>query len=173
MARSDIRISFDQLSANDASLYSACRTQMRREYLTCMEAVLGIHNYTPDDDSFMDLIDIKLLSLFSRANRLVPTEWQKAELLALEKLSKEVEQRADEGNTAALVSTMAGSFGLLASTSTISEQGALDGAKLGNGNPVHATPLPDAPQPMPDYSKSDTGWIAPQPPQRQASRRAN
>lgn len=145
MARSDIRISFDQLSANDASLYSACRTQIRREYLTCMEAVLGVHNYTPDDDSFMDLIDVKLLSLFSRAGKLVPTEWQKAELLALEKLSKEVEQRADEGNTADLHTKMAGSFALIESGEN----------KLANGNPVHATPLPDAPQP-------NGGWVAPQ-----------
>lgn len=67
----DIREILQALDENDRKLWSECRTAMRKTYLTAHNKTYGIGNWQAEDDAFMDLIDIKLATLFDRAGRLV------------------------------------------------------------------------------------------------------
>ena len=63
----DIRDVLKGLSPDDRALYSEIRTNMRRAYLGCHAKLLPIDQYDFQDDAFLDLIDIKIATLFDRA----------------------------------------------------------------------------------------------------------
>ena len=63
----DIRDVFKGLSPDDRAMYTEVRTTMRRAYLYAHSKVLPIDQYEEADDSFLDLIDIKIAMLFDRA----------------------------------------------------------------------------------------------------------
>lgn len=63
----DIRDVLKGLSADDRALYDEVRTTMRRAYLSVHAKLLPIEQYISADDSFLDLIDIKVATLFDRA----------------------------------------------------------------------------------------------------------
>lgn len=66
----DIREVLKALSIDDRALWSEQRTIMRRAYLNAHNETIGIGNWTYEDDSFMDLIDIRLALLFDRGGKL-------------------------------------------------------------------------------------------------------
>ena len=63
----DIRDVLKGLSPDDRALYTEVRTVMRRAYLSAHAKVLPIERYEQEDDSFLDMIDIKIAMLFDRA----------------------------------------------------------------------------------------------------------
>jgi hypothetical protein len=63
----DIRDVLKGLSVDDRALYSEVRTVMRRAYLSAHAKLLPIDQYEAVDDAFLDLIDIKIATLFDRA----------------------------------------------------------------------------------------------------------
>lgn len=63
----DIRDVLKGLSADDRALYAEVRTTMRRAYLAAHAAKLPIEQFTMEDDAFLDLLDIKVATLFDRA----------------------------------------------------------------------------------------------------------
>ena len=65
----DIRDILNALSDQDKHLYSHLRTVMRSEYLNAIHETVNIRSYTKDDDAFLDLIDIKIATLFDRAGK--------------------------------------------------------------------------------------------------------
>lgn len=65
----DIREILKALDEKDRKLWSECRTAMRKVYLTAHNKVLGLANYEAQDDTFLDMIDIKLATLFDRGGR--------------------------------------------------------------------------------------------------------
>lgn len=65
----DIREVLNALEEKDRHLYAYIRTAMRSTYLSAVSDVIGIQQYSQEDDAFMDLIDIKLAILFERAGK--------------------------------------------------------------------------------------------------------
>lgn len=63
----DIRDILKGLSVDDRAVYQETRTAMRRAYLAAHAAILPINEYSHEDDAFLDLIDIKIATLFDRA----------------------------------------------------------------------------------------------------------
>lgn len=66
----DIREILKALGPEDKTLWQQCRTNMRSVYLNAHNSTVGIAGWRTDDDAFLDLIDIKLVTLFERAGRL-------------------------------------------------------------------------------------------------------
>ena len=66
----DIREIINALSIDDRALWSEHRTIMRRSYLNAHNNTVGVAKWSPEDDAFLDLIDIRLALLFDRAGRL-------------------------------------------------------------------------------------------------------
>lgn len=62
----DIRDVLNGLDDHHRALYSKIRTSMRREYIICHAATLRAEDWNEDDDRVLDLIDIKVASLFAR-----------------------------------------------------------------------------------------------------------
>ena len=69
----DIRTVLQAMSVDDRALWSECRTNMRRAFLTAHNHTVGMQNWDVSDDMFMDLIDINLALLFDRSGRLEST----------------------------------------------------------------------------------------------------
>lgn len=65
----DIREVLNALSEQDRHLYSHVRTTLRADYIQAVHEVLGVRNWSHEEDSFLDLIDIKIAVLFDRAGR--------------------------------------------------------------------------------------------------------
>jgi len=65
----DIRDILDALDEADRRLYAQIRTRMRGAYLQALVEVVGIHEHNEHDDYFLDLIDIKVATLFDRGGR--------------------------------------------------------------------------------------------------------
>lgn len=63
----DIRDVLKGLSPDDRALYTEVRTTMRRAYLYAHSKILPIEQYDEPDDNFLDMIDIKIATLFDRA----------------------------------------------------------------------------------------------------------
>jgi hypothetical protein len=70
----DIREIYKSLSPDDRLLYSRIRTDMRRLYINAHTTIVKIQNWAVDDDAFLDLIDIKLATLFDRAGLMATTK---------------------------------------------------------------------------------------------------
>lgn len=66
----DIREILSALSTDDQAIWNEHRTCMRKCYLEAVVATIGVHKFEQQDDSFMDLIDIRLALLFDRAGML-------------------------------------------------------------------------------------------------------
>jgi hypothetical protein len=62
----DIREVLKGLSVEDRAVYMETRNVMRRAYLAAHARVLPIDRFEIEDDQFLDLIDIKLATLFDR-----------------------------------------------------------------------------------------------------------
>ncbi len=62
----DIREVLKGLSVDDRANYMEARNVMRRAYLAAHARVLPIDRFEIEDDQFLDLIDIKLATLFDR-----------------------------------------------------------------------------------------------------------
>lgn len=63
----DIRQLYNSLSEVDKNLYQQIRTDMRRLYLRAHTNIIGMEQWLNSDDAYLDLIDIKLATLFDRA----------------------------------------------------------------------------------------------------------
>lgn len=66
----DIREILQSLSPEDRLLWSQCRTDMRRNYLNAHNQTMGVSKWDHTDDAFMDMIDIKLATLFDRCGKI-------------------------------------------------------------------------------------------------------
>lgn len=66
----DIREVLNALSIDDRALYQECRSNMRRAFFHAHNETVGIASWASQDDSLLDLIDIRLALLFDRAGRL-------------------------------------------------------------------------------------------------------
>lgn len=66
----DVRDVVNRLSMEDRAIWNEHRTCMRKCYLEAVNATITIHKFEPQDDSFLDLIDIRLALLFDRAGML-------------------------------------------------------------------------------------------------------
>src|SRR5438046_1715839 len=69
----DIRDTINSLSIEHKAMWSEHRTCMRKCYLAAVNATIGIDKFEPQDDSFLDLIDIRLALLFDRAGLISST----------------------------------------------------------------------------------------------------
>lgn len=66
----DTREILAAMSVDDRALYIQCRTDMRRAFLTAHNSTVGIAKWEDQDDSLLDLVDIRLALLFDRSGRL-------------------------------------------------------------------------------------------------------
>lgn len=70
----DIRDTINSLSIEHRAMWSEHRTCMRKCYLAAVNSTIGIEKFEPQDDSFLDLIDIRLALLFDRAGLISSVE---------------------------------------------------------------------------------------------------
>lgn len=70
----DIREILAALSPEDRQLWSQHRTEMRRSYLNAHNTTVGMVAWSDNDDAFLDLIDIKLATLFDQSGKLEATK---------------------------------------------------------------------------------------------------
>lgn len=63
----DVRDIVARLNPEDIAVWNEHRTCMRKCYLTAVNATIGVEKFEQQDDSFLDLIDIRLALLFDRA----------------------------------------------------------------------------------------------------------
>jgi hypothetical protein len=84
----DIRDVLNALDNEDRVLYSKTRTAIRTAYMKAVVAVIGVERYNEHDDAFLDLIDIKVATLFDRGGRFdgtkVPLDQKLAEAQVIE-----------------------------------------------------------------------------------------
>lgn len=66
----DIRQLYNSLSPEDKAIYQKIRTDMRKVYLNAHTNIVGIDNWSIDDDALLDMIDIKIATLFDRSGRI-------------------------------------------------------------------------------------------------------
>lgn len=66
----DIRKLLDALSSEDKAVWQRCRTDMRKAYINAHNTIHGVERWELEDDAFLDLIDIKIATLFDRNGRL-------------------------------------------------------------------------------------------------------
>lgn len=66
----DIREILKSLSDEDRQLWSQFRTEMRRCFITAHTTIIGGQKWDYTDDSFIDMVDIKLALLFDRAGKI-------------------------------------------------------------------------------------------------------
>ena len=69
----DIREIMNALSPDDRAMYAEARSNMRRAFLNAHNNTVGIANWEQQDDSLLDLIDIRLALLFDRSGRINAT----------------------------------------------------------------------------------------------------
>jgi hypothetical protein len=70
----DLRELIAAMTADDKKLFDECRTGMRRAYLIAHAKTMKAINWEIEDDAFMDMIDIKLATLFDRDGRIEATK---------------------------------------------------------------------------------------------------
>lgn len=63
----DVRDIVARLNPEDLAVWNEHRTCMRKCYLAAVNATIKIDKFEQQDDSFLDLIDIRLALLFDRA----------------------------------------------------------------------------------------------------------
>lgn len=62
----------NNLNEQDQKHFLTLRNLMRKTYLTCVNQTVGLTNYTHEDDTFLDAIDMKLQTLMHRSGRIAP-----------------------------------------------------------------------------------------------------
>lgn len=70
----DIREILAAIDEKDKQLWSSCRTNMRKVYISAHNKVVGTANWSHVDDAFLDMMDIQLANLFDRGGRLETTK---------------------------------------------------------------------------------------------------
>lgn len=70
----DIREILKALAPEDKLLWSQFRTEMRRTYINAHSSTMGAQQWADSDDAFLDLIDIKLATLFDRCGKVNATK---------------------------------------------------------------------------------------------------
>ncbi len=70
----DIRALYKSLSPEDRAIYQSIRTEMRKVYLNAHTNIVGMDRWLLEDDAFLDLLDIKLASLFDRMGKIESME---------------------------------------------------------------------------------------------------
>lgn len=68
-----IHETLERLNEKDREKFITMRMTMRRAYLMCIEATIGLRFYNPTDDTFMDAIDVKMEMLAARAGMSTPS----------------------------------------------------------------------------------------------------
>ena len=63
----DIIHTLGNMRAEDQKRFLSIRTAMRKAYLMSIQSTVGIANFTSEDDTFLDAIDIKCEMLAARA----------------------------------------------------------------------------------------------------------
>jgi hypothetical protein len=66
----DIRKLLEALAPEDKDVWQRCRTDMRKAYINAHNTIHGVERWELEDDAFLDLIDIKIATLFDRNGRL-------------------------------------------------------------------------------------------------------
>ena len=66
----DIRQLYNSLSPEDKVVYQKIRTDMRKVYLNAHTNIVGMDNWSEHDDALLDLIDIKIATLFDRSGKI-------------------------------------------------------------------------------------------------------
>lgn len=66
----DIREILAALTPDDRAMYMEARNNMRANYLYAHNSAVGVSKWDQSDDSFFDLIDIRLALLFDRGGKL-------------------------------------------------------------------------------------------------------
>ena len=70
----DIRKLLDALAPEDKEVWQRCRTDMRKAYINAHNTIHGVERWELEDDAFLDLIDIKIATLFDRNGKLATVE---------------------------------------------------------------------------------------------------
>lgn len=70
---SHINDTLARIAEADRHKFLTVRNSIRRSYLMAIQATVGIQNYCPEDDSFMDAVDIKVEMLMHRAGIETPS----------------------------------------------------------------------------------------------------
>jgi len=70
----DIREILKALGPEDKTLWQQCVTAYAQSNLNAHNSTIGVAGWSHDDDAFLDLIDIKLATLFERSGRLESTK---------------------------------------------------------------------------------------------------
>lgn len=66
----DVRDIVARLEPEDRAVWNEHRTYLRKCYLSAVNSTIGVDKFEQQDDSFLDLIDIRLALLFDRAGML-------------------------------------------------------------------------------------------------------
>lgn len=72
----------NNLNEQDQKHFLTLRNLMRKTYLTCVNQTVGLINYTHEDDTFLDAIDLKLQTLMHRSGRIAPKVQAMPDLMA-------------------------------------------------------------------------------------------
>jgi len=102
----DVRDIVARLNPEDLAVWNEHRTCMRRCYLAAVNATIKIEAFKQEDDSFLDLIDIRLALLFDRAGWLPSGLENITGKETADKIEEELKTAEDElknGNSAAPV----------------------------------------------------------------------
>ncbi len=63
----------ENIQEQDRHKFLTIRTALRKAYLTALAASVGIQNYSAEDDTFVDALDIKVEMLMHRAGIETPS----------------------------------------------------------------------------------------------------
>ncbi len=103
----DIRDTLNALDEADKRLYAQIRTRMRGAYLQALVEVVGIHEHNVHDDAFLDLIDIKVATLFDRGGRFDAITG-KLHTETADKIEAEVKEEGNISKSQAVLNSYAG-----------------------------------------------------------------
>lgn len=89
----DIKKVLSALSEDDRNTWQSCRNALRSAYINAHNNIIGVQDWSIEDDAFLDLIDIKIATLFDRAGRLETTE---KIIPSGEAIEKDIEKAVEE-----------------------------------------------------------------------------
>lgn len=89
----DIKKVLSALSEDDRNTWQSCRNALRSAYINAHNNIIGVQDWSIEDDAFLDLIDIKIATLFDRAGRLETAE---KIIPSGEPIEKDIEKAVEE-----------------------------------------------------------------------------
>lgn len=92
----DVRDIIARLNPEDLAVWNEHRTCMRKCYLAAVNATIKIDKFEQQDDSFLDLIDIRLALLFDRAGWLPSSLEKITGKETADKIEEELKDAEDE-----------------------------------------------------------------------------